>query len=629
MKRLLCLILSIAIFMSVALSCGISAYAEQKGERLGDTNTYYSYDNNGVLTIFGNGNMPNFTVSDESTPWFEYRDFIKRIVVEEGVTSIGAYCFYYCGASEYILPSTLSTIGNYSIANNHNLTSIDIPFGTKSIGQYAIYNCTKLKDVTLSSTVTTIGARAFQSCTSIEEITIPHSVTNIGLNAFNICTKLRSVNFQSLTAPITFGSNVFTGCSALKSLTIPMNSTCGTRFFGYMNTSTKYSGISMQVYRGSNAENYGNSNNIPMTYFDTIPVECGVDYVNNYTTENYSKSFHYSFVADSSGEYCFYTKGSVDLRAELYHNGALVAEADDISPANTNPSITINCVEGDVYDLYISSNKATGRYALIVLPTDIVKFSVKGESSASASILKGDEQRYLETNNEMLDGKLFTVEYANGLVHRFYYEDIYYDGKDISFKNEKEYGLACGRNDVAVTIGDVASTTVINIEHSYSNSIVQPTPDEDGYTLNKCINCDDSYKTDYFKTDRTIYTLTGRCVLSEDKYGNHSIDLPYSDATIRVGRREYSINPDGTWEIRTFDTCEAVFDNHNGMNVTIQYVVDKDNINQEYGIIALNGYDFNADGYVNARDFAIYSKEKKDTLCDGYWQFADNFITTH
>lgn len=630
MKKMLCFIVSITVFMSIIFSFSINSYAATS-ERLGDTDTYYSYDSyRGILTISGTGSMPNYNLSDENIPWYDYRDSIKKVVIQNGVTSIGTYCFYYCGTSEYVFPSSLAQIGNYSIANNHNLISVDIPFGTKTIGQYAFYNCTKLADVSISSTVTSIGARAFQSCVSMTKITIPYSVTNIGMYAFNICTKLASVTFESATAPITFGSNVFTGCTSLKEITIPLNSTCGTRFFGYVSTSSKVPSTTMYVFEGSSADNYAKANSINVSYLDAIPVECGIDYVNIYNDDNVSKSFHYTFEAKTSENFCFYTTGNVDLKASIYHNGKQIAENDDISTSNTNPSITINCSKGETYDVYISSTKSKGKYSLIALPTNIDSFEIDGEYTISASEgVSTDDGRYFAMDNNMLDGKLFTVNYTNGLMHRFFYSDSYYDAKNISFINAREYNLNCGNNDVSVSIGDIVSTMSVNIEHSYTESIIEPTPDEDGYTLHSCINCDDSYKDNYFPTDKQIYTLSGICVLSEDRLGYHEQDLPYSSATILVGNRKYSINPDGSWTIKTFNSCSIVFDNPYGMNYTINYVVDSNNPNKQYGIVSLDGYDFNADGYVNARDFAIYKREKKDSLCDGYWQFAENFIRTH
>lgn len=48
----------------------------------------------GVLTISGNGDMPNYDWN--SAPWYSLRSEIKEVVIFQGVTSIGNYAFSGC-----------------------------------------------------------------------------------------------------------------------------------------------------------------------------------------------------------------------------------------------------------------------------------------------------------------------------------------------------------------------------------------------------------------------------------------------------------------------------------------------------------------------------------------------------
>jgi hypothetical protein len=63
----------------------------------------------GTLTISGTGAMPDYRYSSDidvsSAPWFSYRDDILRVVVEDGITSIGSSAFNNCTAL------TAATIG--------------------------------------------------------------------------------------------------------------------------------------------------------------------------------------------------------------------------------------------------------------------------------------------------------------------------------------------------------------------------------------------------------------------------------------------------------------------------------------------------------------------------------------
>ena len=95
--------------------------------------------NNYTLTISGNGAMGNYSSSNEP-PWvsYWYWTYIKTVVIEDGVTSIGTYAF-----------------------RSINVTSVTIPNSVTSIGTYAFYNCSSLTNVTIGSSVTAIGEYVF------------------------------------------------------------------------------------------------------------------------------------------------------------------------------------------------------------------------------------------------------------------------------------------------------------------------------------------------------------------------------------------------------------------------------------------------------------------------------------
>ena len=128
------------------------------------TNVSYSISDDGVLTIRGTGPMTDYTYSSDNSdcPWHNVRYALKKIIVEEGVTSIGSYAFSFdIHVTDVTLPGSLKTIGNDAFWGCHGLTSVVIPEG-----------------------VTTIGAYAFEQCTSIETITVPASATELGNRAF-------------------------------------------------------------------------------------------------------------------------------------------------------------------------------------------------------------------------------------------------------------------------------------------------------------------------------------------------------------------------------------------------------------------------------------------------------------
>lgn len=119
---------------------------------------------NGVLTISGTGRMANYEYEDPA-PWYDKRDLIQSVVIEDGVTGIGNLAF-----REY---ETLSTV-----------TMAD---SVKIIGNGAFQRCTSLTGIRLSDQLTDIGSWAFQECSGLASITLPGSLRRIGMGAFASC----------------------------------------------------------------------------------------------------------------------------------------------------------------------------------------------------------------------------------------------------------------------------------------------------------------------------------------------------------------------------------------------------------------------------------------------------------
>ena len=201
---------------------------------------------------------------------------LSEIIIQEGVTSIGDAAFQYCeslknikvdsnnkvydsrencnaiietatntllvGTASTIIPSSITSIGDYAFYYNKLLTDITIPTNVKSIGNYAFASCENLSAITVLDGVTSIGNKAFLSCSSLPNITIPSTVTSIGDWAFTYCYDLDNIvipggvksleestfsgcdNLKNIILQegvTTIGSSVFQGCDGLTSITIP------------------------------------------------------------------------------------------------------------------------------------------------------------------------------------------------------------------------------------------------------------------------------------------------------------------------------------------------------------------------------------------------------------------------
>lgn len=237
----------------------------------------------GTLTISGSGAMTDYGESN-TAPWYSGREQITAVVVDRGVTGIGAYAFYGCvnlvditlpegltaigeyafkgcsalgrvevlsgmtalgrsafresGITEVVLPEGLKTIGYGAFYNCANLRSVSLPGTLQDLGSSTFYNCSALTAITLPQSLTKIESQCFYGCSGLTEIEIPSQVTSIEWGTFQNCTALKSVTmYEGLTS---VGASAFSGCEALTQVTLPESVTelGGSVFSGCKNLTT-------------------------------------------------------------------------------------------------------------------------------------------------------------------------------------------------------------------------------------------------------------------------------------------------------------------------------------------------------------------------------------------------------
>lgn len=209
----------------------------------------YKWDGS-TLTLSGDGKMPDWP--EGGATWNGFKDSIKKVVINKGLTSIGNYSFKGCKSLTSVsIPSTVKSIGVEAFSGTA-LTSVKIPNSVKSIGNSAfrhiasltkanipasittmepwVFAETGLTDVTIANGVKTIAQGTFYECDSLEKITIPSSVRTIEQQAFEYCDNLTSVTIPYGVTSI--GNYTFYDCAKLKVLTIPSSVTyLGSRCF--------------------------------------------------------------------------------------------------------------------------------------------------------------------------------------------------------------------------------------------------------------------------------------------------------------------------------------------------------------------------------------------------------------
>ena len=206
-------------------------------------NLTWTLDDEGLLTISGEGKMNNYLLPFFPDSPFKNNTNVTKVKISHGVTSIGEEAFYGCkGLKSIEIPNSVTSIGDYAFSGCEALTSIEIPNSVTSIGyhafsgcealtsieipnsvtsieDYAFSECKALTNIEIPDSVTSIGERAFEGCKALTNITIPNSVTKIEEEAFEGCEALTSIEIPNSVTSI--GYRAFSGCKALTSITIP------------------------------------------------------------------------------------------------------------------------------------------------------------------------------------------------------------------------------------------------------------------------------------------------------------------------------------------------------------------------------------------------------------------------
>ena len=176
---------------------------------------------NGVLIISGKGEMNDYSFDNRSP---RSKSDIKRIIIGDGVTTIGSSAFDNCSnLTSVAIPNSVTEIGFRAFEDCRALTSINIPNSVTEIGDYAFYNCSELTSVTIPNSVTRIGDLAFSGCRSLKNFTFGSGLRSIGQGAFSDCFNITQISSEAVVPPIC-DSGAFYGINKYKcKLIVPKN----------------------------------------------------------------------------------------------------------------------------------------------------------------------------------------------------------------------------------------------------------------------------------------------------------------------------------------------------------------------------------------------------------------------
>ena len=229
----------------------------------GDNITWTYCD--GVLTISGTGEMKDWS-SESAVPWYAYKDAIRSVVINEGVTRIGSYAFKYC----------------------NKIVNVSIPSSTTSIGIWAFDQCTGVEGLHISD-LTAWCTVQFESFASnplyyaakpdlyvndelIVNLVIPEGVTSIYKHAFQHCSA------QTITLPeglqiIGEGNASAFAYTTISSITIPQSVT----YLGRWSFTDNDNLTDIYVYWTENIPAWNNMTNKSPQSNITLHVPCGTE----------------------------------------------------------------------------------------------------------------------------------------------------------------------------------------------------------------------------------------------------------------------------------------------------------------------------------------------------------------
>lgn len=175
--------------------------------RLND-NVFYGAENLREIVLVGDSTMTQ-KVDDVI-----YSDYMKTL------------CYYPASKTDkhFVVPSTVTRIGNFSCQDNPYLETIKLPDNLQAIGTEAFMHSSALQSITIPNSVTQVGDYAFGFCSSLKKVVMSENVTEIGGWVFEF-TAIESIGVIGSGAdcelPATtksFGPAAFTGCYQLKTV---------------------------------------------------------------------------------------------------------------------------------------------------------------------------------------------------------------------------------------------------------------------------------------------------------------------------------------------------------------------------------------------------------------------------
>ena len=277
------------------------------------------------------------------------------------VTEVGYGAFSGCSSLKSIELPMATTLGHYAFQNCENLQSVKIPAVTE-IQEGCFYRCYALNDINLSN-VQIIKREAFYDCFALTKVDLS-SATELSSEIFEYCHKLSDVTLSDKLLSIP--SNMFYECDSLTSITLP-SSVQSIGDYAFRETSLK----SIVIPEGCTTIGSYAFYRCPM---ETISIPSTITHIGSSAFSSSVVKDLYCYVIVPFSTDAFYNMSSATLHVpefsvnayrlhdDWYNFFQTVAIEGDIEKLNINQDFTIYAYNGLASGVDVTLNYGEGGY---------------------------------------------------------------------------------------------------------------------------------------------------------------------------------------------------------------------------------------------------------------------------